>query len=78
MTNITVEDWKEVPTATIEELIRQGTSELNRRRAEEREKALEAFKKAFYNLRDMGIRVYGIYDYTDQLTFNNWDDFYFD
>ena len=78
MMNITVEDWKEVPTATIEGLIKQGTNELNRRRAEEREKALETFKKAFYDLRDMGIRVYGIYDYTGQLTFNDWDDFYFD
>lgn len=78
MINITVEDWKEVPTATIEGLIKQGTSELNRRRAEDREKAIAAFQKAFYGLRDAGIRVYGIYDYTDQLTFNDWDDFYFD
>ena len=78
MKNISVEDWKEVPTAVIEDLIKQGTNELNRRHTEERAKALEAFKKAFCDLRDMGIRVYGIYDYSDQLTFNDWDDFYFD
>lgn len=78
MINISVEDWKQVPTATIEALINGGNRELQRRRMEERSKAIENFKTAFYALQDMGVRVYGIYDYSDQLTFNTWDDFNFD
>lgn len=78
MINISIEDWKQVPTTTIETLVRDGNHELQRRRMEERNKAIENFKIAFYALQDMGVRVYGIYDYSDQLTFNTWDDFNFD
>lgn len=72
------EDWRQVPTATIEALINDGNRELQRRRMKDRSKAIENFKTAFYALKDAGIRVYGIYDYSDQLTFSTWDDFYFD
>lgn len=78
MINISIEDWKQVPTTAIEALINGGNRELQRRRMEERDKAIENFKTAFYALQDMGVRVYGIYDYSDQLTFNTWDDFNFD
>ena len=78
MANISIEDWKQIPAETIKSLIDSGNRELQRRRMEGRSKAIENFKTAFYALKDAGIRVYGIYDYDDQLTFNTWDDFNFD
>ena len=78
MIKFSIDDLRETSYADLESIIQTVSRELTRRQTEERDKAIENFKKAFLALRDTGTRVYGIYDYTDQLTFNNWDDFYFD
>ncbi len=77
MVNITVDDWKQVPTAVIEGLIKQGNNELNRRRDEERDKAIKAFLDAFANLHNLGVvPVYSDYEDdtyledSDRVTFN--------
>lgn len=78
MLHIEDQQLRSMSESNIRDLMDKFKSELQRRENVKREKAIEDFKKAFSALQDAGIRVYGVYDYSDQLTFNSWDDFYFD
>ena len=64
-------------TDNLTQLVQQINRELNRRRSEEREKAIKAFTNAFANLRNLGVvPVYSDYEDdtyledSDRITFN--------
>ena len=64
-------------TDNLTQLVQQINRELNRRRTEEREKAIKTFSDAFANLRNLGVvPVYSDYETdtyledSDRITFN--------
>ena len=64
-------------TDNLTQLVQQINRELNRRRTEEREKAIKTFSDAFANLRNLGVvPVYSDYEDdtyledSDRITFN--------
>lgn len=78
MIKFSINDLYETSYADLEGALKVIQNELNRRHMEERKKAIEDFKKAFSALQEAGVRVYGVDDYSGQLTFDSWDDFFFD
>lgn len=78
MVDIPVNELHAMSEDNIRLILSRLNNELDRRARERRATAIDNFKTAFNALRAEGVRVYGVYDYSDQLTFNNFDDFYFD
>lgn len=78
MTNITVEDWKEIPAATIKKLIKEGQQELERRKDEESERLVAEFHKVWSALQNAGITITYGYKYEgDTIWLDDWDEFGF-
>ncbi len=79
MYDISVNDLRESSTASLECIKKRIEQELTRRRNEERDRLINAFRHAWSELRDMGIRVTYCEEYDDDTAYlDQWDGFSFD
>ena len=79
MYDISVTDLRNTPTASLEGIKKRIEQELTRRRNEERERLITEFRRAWGELKDMGIRVTYCKGYDDDTAhLDDWDGFSFD
>lgn len=79
MYDISVNDLRESSTGSLETIKKRIEQELTRRKNEERERLITNFRRAWGELRDMGIRITYCEDYDDDTAYlDQWDGFSFD
>lgn len=78
MYDISVNDLRESSTGSLQLIKQRIDEELTRRRNEERERLITAFRKAWGELKDAGIRVTYCEEYNDDTAYlDDWDEFNF-
>lgn len=78
MYDISVNDLRESSTGNLQLIKQRIDEELTRRRNEERERLITAFRKAWGELKDAGIRVTYCEEYNDDTAYlDDWDEFNF-
>lgn len=77
MYDISVNDLRESSTGSLELIKRRIDEELTRRRNEERERLITAFRKAWGELKDAHIRITYSEEY-EYSSLDDWDCFNFD
>lgn len=74
-----VNEMRDLPAAELTRFIQMANAELTRRKNEERERLITAFRKAWGELKDAGIRVTYCGEYDDDTAYlDNWNGFNFD
>lgn len=74
-----VNEMKDLPAAELIRFVQMANAELTRRKNEERERLITAFRKAWGALKDAGIRVTYCEQYNDDTAYlDDWDGFNFD
>lgn len=79
MHDISVNDLRSMSIGELELVSKRINDEMLRRRNEEREKKINAFQRAWNELKDAGIRISYCEDYEDDIIhLDYWDGFNFD
>ena len=79
MYDISVNDLRDTSTASLEGIKKRIEAELYRRKSEERERLITAFRKAWGELQDAGIRITYCEGYDDDTAYlDDWNGFSFD
>ena len=74
-----VNEMRDLPATELIRFVQMANAELARRKNEERERLITAFRKAWGELKDAGIRVTYCEGYDDDTAYlDDWDGFNFD
>lgn len=79
MYDISVNELQTMSVGDLNRVSKRINEELTRRRNEERERLIVAFRKAWGDLKDAGIRITYCDQYEDDITYlDDWEGFSFD